>query len=88
MLPLATPALQTLAIVTVIWSWSELMWPLVVTTRAEDMPASVGIVSLGTLHDPNYPQVMAAAVMTLAPVLIGFILLHRRVLAGVSLGAK
>jgi multiple sugar transport system permease protein len=88
MLPLAAPGLQALAIITVLWSWSDLMWPLVITTRAEDMPASVGIASLGTLHDPNYPQVMAAAVMTLAPVLIAFIVFQRRVLAGVSMSAR
>ncbi len=33
MLPLARPSISVLAITTVLWSWNELLWPLVVSTR-------------------------------------------------------
>ncbi len=85
LLPLVAPGMQALAIITALWSWSELMWPLVATTRSEDMPAAVGIATLGTEHDPNYPQLMAAAIMVMAPILIVFIVFQKRVLAGISL---
>ena len=35
MLPLAAPGLSAVAITTVLWSWNDLLWPLIVTTRED-----------------------------------------------------
>ncbi|MDO5678148.1 MAG: carbohydrate ABC transporter permease, partial [Propionibacteriaceae bacterium] len=38
MMPLAAPGLFAVGITTVLWSWNELLWPLIITTREESMP--------------------------------------------------
>lgn len=84
MLPLVRPGLSALAIITVLWSWNDLMWPLVVTTYSDHMPLSVGIATLQGQHDIDYPMIMAASVMAVAPVLVLFIILQRRVIEGIA----
>lgn len=84
MLPQVTPALSALAVITVLWSWNDLMWPLLVTTYSEQMPLSVGIATLQGQHDVNYAMMMAASLMAMAPVIILFLAMQRRVIAGVA----
>jgi multiple sugar transport system permease protein len=84
MLPLARPSISVLAITTVLWSWNELLWPLVVSTRAEDMPLAAGLATLSSDRTINYPVLMAASLMAMAPVLIMFIVLQRRVIDGLA----
>lgn len=84
MLPLATPALSAVAITTVLWSWNDLLWPLIVTTQDKSMPLSVGIATFAGRTATDYSVMMAASVMAVAPVLIMFIVLQRRVIEGLS----
>jgi multiple sugar transport system permease protein len=84
MLPLARPSMSVLAITTVLWSWNELLWPLVVSTRAESMPLAAGLATLSSDRTVNYPVLMAASLMAMAPVLIMFIVLQRRVIDGLA----
>jgi multiple sugar transport system permease protein len=85
MLPLATPTISVLAITAVLWSWNELLWPLVITTFSENMPLSAGLATLiGDRNNTDYPVVMAASLLAMAPILILFILLQRRVIDGLA----
>jgi multiple sugar transport system permease protein len=84
MLPLARPSISVLAITTVLWSWNELLWPLVVSTYANAMPLSAGLATLASDVTVNYPVLMAASLMAMAPVLIIFIALQRRVIDGLA----
>jgi len=84
MLPLARPSISVLAITTTLWSWNELLWPLVVSTYSETMPLSAGLATLVGDKNTDYPVMMAASLMAMAPVLILFILLQRRVIDGLA----
>lgn len=84
MLPLATPGISALVIITTLWSWNDLLWPLVVTTYAEKMPLSAGLATLTGSITTDYPVMMAASVLAMAPVLILFIVLQRRVVEGLA----
>lgn len=84
MLPLAAPGISALVIITTLWSWNDLLWPLVVTTYAERMPLSVGLATMQGFVTTDYPVMMAASVLAMAPVLILFIILQRRVMAGLA----
>lgn len=84
MLPLARPSLSALAIITVLYSWNDLLWPLVVTTYPEQMPLSVGLATLQGAHQTDYPVLMAASLLATAPVLLLFVLLQRRVVSGLA----
>ena len=84
MLPLALPSISVLAITTVLWSWNELLWPLVVSTYSDRMPLSAGLATLIGDRTTDYPVVMAASLLAMAPVLIAFVLLQRRVIDGLA----
>ncbi|CAN5279952.1 carbohydrate ABC transporter permease [soil metagenome] len=84
MLPLARPSISVLAITSALWSWNELLWPLLVTTYQEQMPLSAGLATLVGNKSTDYPVVMAASMMAMAPILILFIVLQRRVVDGLA----
>lgn len=84
MLPLATPGVFAVAITTVLYSWNDLLWPLIVTTREESMPLSVGIATLQGQHTTDYAVIMAASIMAMAPIFVLFMLMQRRVIDGLA----
>jgi multiple sugar transport system permease protein len=84
MLPLVGPSVSVLAITTVLFSWNLWLWPLVVSTRADHMPLSAGLATLSGNQQINYPVLMAASLLAMAPVLILFIVLQRRVIDGLA----
>ena len=84
MLPLARPTVSVLAITSTLWSWNELLWPLVVSTYSERMPLSAGLATLISDRTTDYPVVMAASLLAMAPVLVVFVVLQRRVIDGLA----
>ena len=84
MLPLSGPALASVAILTTIASWNDLLWPLVVSTYEDRMPLAVGLATLQGQHMTNYPVMMAASLLAMTPILILFLVLQRRVVEGLA----
>lgn len=84
-LPVARPGLISLAIITVLASWADLLWPLVVTSSPDEMPLAVGLATLAGYQGTISPGVMmAAALMAMLPILILFVVLQRRVVEGIA----
>ncbi|MDO5678404.1 MAG: carbohydrate ABC transporter permease, partial [Propionibacteriaceae bacterium] len=71
-------------ITTVLWSWNDLLWPLIITTREESMPLSVGISTLAGQHATDYATIMAASVMAMAPIFVLFFSMQKRVISGLA----
>jgi len=88
MLPLARPGLVALALLTIISSWNELLWPLVVNTDPAKMPLSVGLAYLQGVYPTNYPILMAGSLVAILPLIIVFVVLQRRVLEGIALSGS
>jgi multiple sugar transport system permease protein len=84
MLPLARPGLSALAVIGVLLSWNDLLWPLVVAPRPGAQPLSVGLASLQGQYSTDYPVIMAASLLACAPILILFLFMQRRVIDGLA----
>jgi multiple sugar transport system permease protein len=84
MLPLARPGLSALAVIAVLTSWNDLLWPLVIATTPENQPLSVGLATLQGQYSTDYPVLMAAALLAAAPILILFLMMQRRVIDGLA----
>jgi len=84
MVPLAKPGIVALTVFTVLWSWNDLLWPLVVTTDPAKMPLSVGLSQLVGLHGTDYPVLMAGALLATLPMLITFMILQKQFIQGIA----
>lgn len=88
MLPLVRPALAALAVITAMWSWNDLLWPLVVNTDPSKVPISAGLISLEGQFLTNYPILMAGSVIASLPMLILYVLLQRHFVQGIALSGS
>lgn len=84
-LPNATPALMALGIFTILASWNDFLWPLVMTNSENMRVLSVGIAAFQGQYSTDYPLLMAGAVMSTIPMLIMFIFLQKYLIAGIAL---
>ncbi|MFF2851022.1 carbohydrate ABC transporter permease [Streptomyces sp. NPDC058001] len=84
MLPLMRPALAALAVITAMWSWNDLLWPLVVNTDPAKMPISAGLTSLEGQFETNYPVMMAGSLIASLPMIVLYLLLQRHFVQGIA----
>jgi multiple sugar transport system permease protein len=81
-LPMAAPALATLAVITFLTFWNDYLWPLVVCQRNCTLPP--GLRQLQGTFTAEYGLLMAGAVVAAIPVLIIYILLQRYIVQSVA----
>ncbi|MEU7893687.1 carbohydrate ABC transporter permease [Nonomuraea sp. NPDC049152] len=84
LLPLSRPGLLALAVLTLLWSWNDLLWPLIVTTDPESTTLSAGLATLSGQHNVEYPTVMAGALLATAPVIVIFAILQKQIIEGIA----
>lgn len=87
MLPLSQPAIATLTIFHVLFSWSEYILALVLTGTTASRTLPVGISLLEGHFTSNEPGVAAGMMITIIPVIIAFAFLQRYVIKGITAGA-
>jgi len=84
-LPLARPALATLTIFTLLGSWNDFLWPLIMTNSPRLRVLSVGLASFQETYVTNWPLLMAGALVALLPVFIAYVCLQRSFIEGIAL---
>ena len=83
--PLARPALATVALFTFVDQWKSFLWPLIVTRSMEMRPIEVGISRFAGIYYTNWPYQMAAAVVAILPILVLFGFAQRYFIRGIQL---
>jgi ABC-type glycerol-3-phosphate transport system permease component len=76
-LPLIKPAIVVLGIFTFMMQWVNFLWPLVITTTDSMKTLTVGVASLQGQFVTDWGVISAAAVMTMAPVIVVFLIFQR-----------
>ncbi|WP_345762060.1 carbohydrate ABC transporter permease [Diaminobutyricibacter sp. McL0608] len=84
MLPLAKNGMLALGILTAIWSWNDLLWPLVVNNDPEKMPLSAGLATLQGQFLTNYPVLMAGSLLASIPMILLFVIFQKNMLEGIA----
>jgi multiple sugar transport system permease protein len=84
-LPLARPALATLALFAFIDAWKNLLWPLLVTRSAEMRVVEVGIAAFHSTYEVNWPYQMAAGVVAILPIALLFLFTQRYFVQGIQM---
>jgi len=76
-LPLARPAMATLAIFTLLGAWNDLVWPLIAINNEDLFTIQLGIANFQGTRRTQWSLLMAANVVATAP-LIGFFLFAQK----------
>ena len=77
--PLAKPTYLAYGLVSVSYHWNNFLWPLVVTSSVGSRPLTVGLAIFGAPESGvDWSIITAATVMTMAPLLVAFILFQRQ----------
>jgi multiple sugar transport system permease protein len=83
--PLAKPALATLAIFTFMWSWNDLIDPLIYLRDIPMYTVTVGLSFFKGQFVGKWPEMMAGALVSLTPMIILFLLAQRQFVRGITL---
>lgn len=89
MLPLARPAMASLAIFTFVLTWNDYLWPLVAATEREMFTVTTGLASLQSnfAAATEVGSLMARGLVGSLPLLILFLLFQRQLIRGITLGS-
>ncbi len=85
-LPLARPAVATLALFVFMGTWDQLLWPMIVAPAPDMRTLQVGLAFIRQ-QAPVTNQVMAAIVVSVIPVVFAFLLTQKQFIAGIAAGA-
>ena len=81
-LPLAGPALATLAVITFLAFWNDYLWPVIICQDSCTLPAGLRLLQRQYTGDPGL--VMAGATVAAVPVLILYLILQRYIVQSVA----
>jgi ABC-type glycerol-3-phosphate transport system permease component len=83
-LPNLRPGLATMFILFALEYWNNLLWPLIVFLKKENMPLAVGLAGMVNNYRLQYDLVLAGSVLATVPIIILFFLLRRQFMEGAS----
>lgn len=83
-LPLAKPALATLAIFTLLSSWNDLIWPLLALSSDDAYTLQRGIQTFQSQKKTEYAALMASNAMVTVPMVVAFMVAQRRFIETMS----
>lgn len=77
-LPLARPALATLALFTLLSSWNDLVWPLLALNSDHAFTVQRGIQTFQSVKKTEYSALMASNALATIPMVIAFVVAQKR----------
>ncbi len=83
-LPLAKPALATLAVLSFLGNWNDFLWPVYVLLSPENMTLQPGLAMLQGAYRTHFGIVMAGAAIASIPVLVLFAFAQRQIVDSVA----
>ncbi|MCR4951280.1 MAG: carbohydrate ABC transporter permease [Solobacterium sp.] len=88
MIPICQPTIVTITILKVIECWNSYVWPRLITDNSLYFLVSNGIQEIreNGFGRENIPAMMAAVVVISIPLIILFLIFHKKIMAGVSRG--
>lgn len=84
MLPLARSGLIALSIFTALFAFKDLMWPLIVNSNTDAATLSSALSKIQSAYSVNYPQLMAASVLAIWPMLAVYIIFQKQFIEGIA----
>jgi multiple sugar transport system permease protein len=84
-LPLAKPALATIALFQFIYAWNDFLGPLIYLNQSSLYPLSIGLSEFLGQYTTNWPWLMAASTVATLPMIVLFFLTQKTFIQGITL---
>jgi multiple sugar transport system permease protein len=83
--PVSRPIIATLVVITAVSHWNNFLWPLIITSGGDWQVLTVATASLQTQYNGNWTLVMAAAIVSLTPLLALFLVFQRQIVSSLAI---
>ncbi len=84
MMPLTRSSMISLGIFTALFAFKDLMWPMIVCTKADTTTLSAGLAKMQGQFGSNYPTMMAAAVLAVVPMILIYVIFQKQFVEGIA----
>jgi raffinose/stachyose/melibiose transport system permease protein len=85
--PMTTPSLVTVAVITFITAWNDLLFPQIFLSDRDMMTLPVGLTTFQGRYSTDYVGMIAVVVITIIPSIIIYSALHDKIINGMTAGA-
>jgi ABC-type glycerol-3-phosphate transport system permease component len=86
MLPLAIPAIVTVAVLQFIQIWGDLLIGLLFLNQPDVRTITVGLATLQSARIIPVPMIMAGSILSLLPAVVVYLFFQRQLIAGLTMG--
>ena len=86
-LPITKPAFASMAILSTMGAWNNLLWPMMVYRDADKFTLPIGLNTLLTPYGNNYDILIAGSMFGIIPILVIFLCFQRYFIDGMVTGA-
>lgn len=83
-LPLCRPLVAVLTLLSLMYQWNDFLWPLVVLRDPQLFTLPIGLQFLQGQYLTDYPALMAMTLLTVAPLVVLFLLFQRWFVQGLA----
>jgi len=87
LLPLARPALVTVAVLAIVSSWNQFLLPLVMLSDAQNWTLPLGVTNFSTQYTTDTARIVAYTSLALVPALAFYLVAERQLVGGLTSGA-
>lgn len=84
LLPLVKNGLIAFGVLTTLWCWNEMLWPLIVVTKERLYVLSIAIANMQGQYATKIPIQMTAGVYAMLPMLLVFLIGQKQMLEGIA----
>ena len=83
--PLSKPVLATLAVFAFLFTWNDLLGPIIYLTTQEKMTLTVGIATFKGFNRSRFDLLMAGATISVIPILVMFVVAQKYFVRGITI---
>ena len=84
MMPLTRSSMVSLGIFTALFAFKDLMWPMIVCSSVQTTTLAAGLAKAQGQYGSNYPQMMAAAVLAVVPMIVIYVIFQKQFVEGIA----
>ncbi|MCI7099356.1 MAG: carbohydrate ABC transporter permease [Lachnospiraceae bacterium] len=84
MMPLTRSSMVSLGIFTAVFAFKDLMWPMIVCSKAETTTLSAALAKMQGQYTSDYPAMMAAATLAVVPMVVIYVIFQKQFVEGIA----